>query len=296
MTCIKKTVTVLFLFLLSFQSYSQFESDKLRLTLGLGPSAYMGELVQGEIPAFKQSSLSFSTGLTYDLTQQLRARLNLGLLGVKGDDKYAKKADLVARNLNFKSFIWDVSFLAEYDFVDKDEYNIVPYGFLGLGIFHFNPYTYDSVVGKVYLRDIGTEGQFLEGSGYPKPYSRTQLNVPFGLGLRYEVSETVTLGVEFNYRFLFTDYLDDVSSSTYVDPNLFLASPYYKSHNIDQLAYRLSYRADPKSDYNIYRRRGNPSRKDSYYSFQITATFSLGNLPFGQNSRPFSGKNRTYGY
>jgi len=168
---------------------------------------------------------------------------------------------------------------------------------LGVGIFHFNPYTYDNTVGKVYLHDIGTEGQYLEGGGYPKPYSRTQLNIPLGLGLRYELSETVTLGVELNYRFLFTDYLDDISSSTYVDPNLFLNSPYYKAHNIAQLAYDLSYRAPAGSDYNIYRRRGSPNKKDAFYSFQFTATFRLDNLPFGQsNGRAFGGRNRGYGY
>lgn len=289
--------TTVFLFLLSLQSFSQFDADKLRLTLGLGPSAYLGELIQGDVPLLKQSSLSFSTGLTYDITQQFRARFNVSFLGVRGDDKLATRADLKDRNLSFKSFVWDVGFMGEYDFVDRDIYNIVPYGFLGVGIYHFNPYTYDSSVGKVYLHDIGTEGQYLESGGYPKPYGKTQLNVPIGLGLRYELSERVTLGVELNYRFLFSDYLDDVSSSNYVDPNLFLTSPYYISHKIDQLAYRLSYRSPAGSDYNLDRRRGNPNRKDVFYSFQFTATFRLDNLPFGQGGgRAFSGRNRGYGY
>ncbi|MEI9957878.1 MAG: hypothetical protein WDM90_16620 [Ferruginibacter sp.] len=62
-----------------------------------------------------------------------------------------------------------------------------------------------------------TEGQgFLE---YPdkKIYSLHQIAIPVGAGLKYELSQMITLRAEYIYRILNTDYLDDVST-TYVNP------------------------------------------------------------------------------
>ena len=267
-------------------SCSLYAQD-VRLTLGAGASAYYGDLITNNFSILQQVSPDFSIGATYDINQQFRARMNVSLLGVKGDDKYSNDYWHKARNLNFKSSVWEVALMAEYDFVDRESYNIVPYVFGGIGIYHFNPYTYDSIAGKVFLHDVGTEGQYLGLPGYPKPYNRTQLNIPFGIGLRYEVSEDISIGFEFNYRHLFTDYLDDVSTK-YVDWSKVTPSTYYTANNnyYLNLAERLGYRAtDPK--YNIGMARGNPSKNDAFYSFQLTATFRLDALSFGSN--PFGG-------
>lgn len=282
-----------YFFVSLFSALSVFAKaqDELRFTAGLGASAYLGDLIQGA-PIFKQSSVAFSFGATYDIKQQLRARLNVSLLSVRGDDKLSPRADLRARNLNFKSFVWEVSAMAEYDFLDRDVYNIVPYVFGGLSIFHFNPTTIDDNGNKVSLHDIGTEGQYLTGGGYPSPYHRLQVNIPIGFGVRYEVSENVAVGFEFNYRFLFTDYLDDVSSSTYATAALLAAG----QNEAAALSYRsniTSSKDDPT--YNNFRARGNPSSKDIYYSFQATVSFKIPDLNLFGRGNPFAGR-RTRSY
>jgi len=261
------------LFILLFGVCLQLTAQRVRAIGGLGASAYLGDLVQGA-PIFKQVSPAVTLGASYDLQQQLRLRLALSLMGVKGDDASSSRTDLRARNLNFKSFIWEFSTVAEYDFLDRDIYNIVPYAFLGLGIYHFNPTTIDKNGNKVKLHDIGTEGQYLPVAGYPKPYHRLGINLPFGIGTRYEVSEDFAVGFEFCYRFLFTDYLDDVSGPNYVDPAIFL------QYNQPEAA-ELSYRADPTAKYNLNNARGNPKSKDSYYSFQVTVSIRLNNVTLG---------------
>ena len=279
-----RTVYILFLSILF--SSSVYAQD-IRVTVGTGVSSYMGDLITSNIPVFQQVSGNFSLGATYDIQQQLRARLNVSLLGLKADDQRSPKEVFKERNLNFKSSVWEIALMGEYDLVDRESFNIVPYVFGGIGVYHFNPYTYDSIAGKVFLHDVGTEGQYLNLPGYPKPYSRTQINIPLGFGVRYEVSESRSIGLEFNYRILFTDYLDDVSTK-YVNPSLFYASPYYTANNnyYADLASRLGYRAtDPK--YNIGMPRGNPNKKDAFYTFQITATFKLDGLSFGGS--PFGG-------
>src|SRR5690606_30739356 len=69
------------------------------------------------------------------------------------------------------------------------------------------------------LQPLGTEGQFLPllDQGYPRPYALTQINIPFGAGIRYKFTYMIDIGFEVGLRKLFTDYLDDVSS---LYPNL----------------------------------------------------------------------------
>ncbi|MGC8750217.1 DUF6089 family protein [Hydrotalea sp.] len=262
--------TSLLIVILAFQ-LSAF-AQPFRAFGGLGVSAYLGDLIQGS-PAFKQVSPDVMGGLSYDFAEKFRYRLGLSLLGVKGNDALSPRADLRARNLNFKSFVWEVSNMVEYDILDRRVYNIVPYVFTGFGIFHFNPTTYDRNGNKVYLHDIGTEGQYLNQPGYPKPYHRLQINIPFGAGVRYEVSEDLAVGFEFNYRILFTDYLDDVSTPKYAT-NALLAAGQLEAAS-------LSFRGDeidPTAKPPLYRPRGNPHNKDSYYSFQVTFSVRLNNF------------------
>ena len=186
--------------------------------------------------------------------------------------------------------------MAEYDFVDKEEYNIVPYVFGGVGVYHFNPYTTDSIAGKVFLHDVGTEGQYLGLPGYPQPYNKTQLNIPIGLGIRYEVSEDLSVGLEICFRKLFTDYLDDVSTK-YVDWSKVTPSAYYTANNnyYLNLAQRLGYRPVDPAKYGLGNPRGNPNKNDAFYTIQLTASFRIDNVfsgsPFGG-----SGYNRSRHY
>jgi hypothetical protein len=83
----------------------------------------------------------------------------------------------------------------------------------------------------VSLRNLGTEGQFLNdearanylaayGKDLPTPYSRVQIVIPVGIGVRYKLTNNFDLGLEISYRHTFTDYLDDVSGE-YLDLGAF---------------------------------------------------------------------------
>ncbi|MEI8059177.1 MAG: hypothetical protein WCG67_03380, partial [Ferruginibacter sp.] len=118
------------------------------------------------------------------------------------------------------------------------------------------------------LRPLSTEGQgFVE---YPnrKPYKLKQINFPVGAGVRYKISPLVNVSAELVYRILNTDYLDDVSTS-YVDKNLY--SKYFSG---EQLAMALALQ-DRQTEIsgglpaNTNDIRGNPSKNDAYFSFNI---------------------------
>ena len=87
------------------------------------------------------------------------------------------------------------------------------------------------------------------------------------------LNETWKISFEFGYRFLFTDYLDDVST-TYPDLNLL-------SNEKGPEAAALSYRGTTTTTSVTGRQRGNPSKKDSYFIGGIKFTTSLDNILHG---------------
>lgn len=259
----------LFFLLLLVSPFAKSQSS-VELTGSVGMASYYGDLVQGS-PSFKQPSYAFGAGVVWNFTPHLAWVSDIGILQVKASDSKNKRADLIARNLSFKSNIWNINTVAQYNIRDiTDGKMFTPYVFLGIGIFHFNPFTIDRNGKKQYLQPQGTEGQGLAAYPDRTPYKLTQLEMPFGLGFKFQVNEKISLGLEFRYHYIDTDYLDDVSMA-YPDKTILAA----KDPNLPLLTYRgdelpggASY---PKGTLS----RGNPNNRDSYYTTQIKVAFRL---------------------
>ena len=261
-------------FIFSTASFAQ----RVKVSGALGGSAYYGDLVQGA-PILKQVSPALTIGGSYDFMEKLRGRLNISIMGISGDDKDNKNIIYKERNLDFKSFIWEISAAAEYDFLNTvEEYSFTPYVFAGPGLYHFSPTTVDRFGNKQKLQTWGTEGQGLASYPDRKPYALTQLNIGFGGGFRYDLNEDLSIGTELFIRKTFTDYLDDVSQNSYVDPATFAAEG-------NAFSAFLSYRGDEAPIGKGFRGesmpRGNSKSKDLFYSFQVKLTYKLSNLDWG---------------
>jgi hypothetical protein len=167
------------------------------------------------------------------------------------------------RNLNFTSKIVDWELTGQYHLFSFNEKWWSPYVFAGIGLFHFNPYTNDSAGVKTLLKPLSTEGQgFIPGA---RNYGLWQFSIPFGFGAEYSLDEDTRVGLEFGYRKIFTDYLDDVSRD-YVDESALLAAR-------GQKAVDLAWRGDEKNGGSYPAggiTRGNPKLKDAYYYISIT--------------------------
>lgn len=266
----RKLILCLFFFQLFTCAYSQWQ-------VGVGVGIANGQTDVSDKP-YQQPKAAFSLLGGYQITDRFNVRGGLSFAKVASADSLGKNQFLKEnRNLSFISNITEFSLVGEYTIFNMYNMRWSPYLFGGLAVYHFNPYTYDSANQQVFLQPLSTEGQGLTGYPNRKPYKLTQLAIPFGGGLKYAINDNVTLGLEVGLRRLFTDYLDDIST-TYADPADLLAEK-------GPLAVSLSYRGDeapgeistyPDNGYPVKGvERGNPQSKDWYYFTMLHLTFKL---------------------
>ena len=266
MNFIKRLLLIISAFTFTYTLHAQFSVYALAGTMNYG-----GDL-QSKKFTFNQAHPAFGIGVTYKFYNHFSVAYSLIAGKISASDSKSNSPDRVQRNLNFSSSIGEANLTVEASLKDvPSSAKFSPYVFAGIGLFRFNPYTSDSAGTKVYLQPLNTEGQGLAQYNR-KSYNLTQFSFPFGLGVKYALTNKITIGAEVSFHKIFTDYLDDVSSRSYADTAL-LSSTY------GPVSAALSFRGDelnPPTSINTI--RGNPSKKDTYYSCLIKVTYSLQQL------------------
>lgn len=255
-------------FILLFVSQT---GDAQRFHLGIfgGVAAYNGDLTDRLFPKKVTNGAIGITG-NYELSDNIMLRAGFTYTVVGGADRYSGKPELRARNLSFETSISEFSLVGEYYLLNLYDNRISPYLYAGIALFRFNPYAYDST-NRVYLRPLGTEGQGLPGYADRSTYSLTQFAIPAGAGVKFAVTNNLHIGLELGLRKLFTDYLDDVST-TYADPADLLAGR-------GQLSVDMSYRGDEVGNPGYPAKgaqRGSAKHKDTYYFTGLHLSYRLG--------------------
>lgn len=184
--------------------------------------------------SFTRPGFGADFGMKFSPYTAFRVGFNYGR--IKGDDISSDPSDEESRprylrNLSFRNDIKEIHagveiyLLPNYGGPNVRQ-NINAYLFVGAAVFHHNPKglvpEFDYTTGGteaaphagewVSLRKLGTEGQYIDGVGVDKPYSPIQFTVPVALGVTMRLPSRFEVGLEFGYRFLFTDYIDDVST------------------------------------------------------------------------------------
>jgi hypothetical protein len=263
----RKTLLITLLLWTGFEMNGQ----KIHVNIFTGIANFKGDLhynpKRGKQFSLKQPKFAAGVGAEYELSNKFSLRMTTTIGKITGDDK--KLFEQQQRNLNFTSNIFDVMLGLQYYFTDPTAHFINPYIFAGVGYFHFNPYTFDSSGKKVFLKPLSTEGEgFVDGQ---KPYSLSQISIPFGAGIKLSLSENIRVGIEVSIRKTFTDYLDDVSKN-YVDKKLLL-------DNRGQQAVDLAFRGDELKTGLQYPAagslRGTGLGDDWYYFTGFTLSFRL---------------------
>ncbi|MFN8306892.1 MAG: hypothetical protein U0T79_08970 [Ferruginibacter sp.] len=300
----KSLVVLLFCLFLHSSSRAQAllfgEKVKWEVGFNFGPSFFMGDL--GGNSGKGTNNLK---DINFEFTKFMKGAFVTmypkNWIGIRlaGDYTYLEGDDAVInttgidelwrkqRNLDFRTTILEGYLALELFptmlFSRNSEYEprLRPYVMGGVGVFHFNPQgsLTDAAGNKTwyYLHPLRLEGQGMPEYPASKPYKLTQMNIPFGGGLKFFMSDRINVSLEFLYRKTFTDYIDDVSQR-YIDVN------YYNKYLTPQeanLAYRLSDKAKGiiwpgMTRYPAGTQRGDLKDYDTYFSLVMKAGIRLG--------------------
>lgn len=211
----KKTFILTIFTLLNTTIFAQhFEMGVL-----LGGSNYLGDLSNNSSKVYLDET-RFAGGafVRYNFGERLVARLSFNYAGISGNDFNSNDAAINARNLGFKSSLLELGVMGEFNILGYQPYGLYrvfsPYIFVGVTGTKFNPKA--NYEGEwVALQPLGTEGQGLPQYPEREAYNTTVITIPFGIGVKYAVTDKLNIGFEIGARRAFTDYLDDVSG-TYV--------------------------------------------------------------------------------
>ncbi len=229
-----------------------------------GPSGgvfyYLGDLNPGN--HFRNVKPAYGLMIRYNIDSRWAVRLSAERGQIAGSA--ATSTFLPDRGLSFSSNIMGITALAEFNFfkyfTGSKRNAFTPYFFAGISGFFFHPKS-----GSVSLRALGTEGQNVGYLGR-KPYGTMSFSIPFGIGIKLSLTQRFALSAYWQVHKTFTDYLDDVSTTYYLDGraiNPDLPEEYY---------------SDPSMNHTPGMQRGN-SKSDDWYVFtglSLTYKFKLG--------------------
>ena len=267
-------LALLFSFGLSAQSIDFLRNSEV--VLGGGVMNYIGDLNNQSVLSPLHGA--GSVGLRTRLDSRWAVRVEVAYGSISCEKDY-----IVRRNLSFRSDIFELAALAEFNFrpfgPGATESAWTPYIFGGIGVFHYNPMAqYTDNEGNaqwVELQPLNTEGQGT--SLYPerRPYALVQLCMPFGVGVKVRFNKTFSMTAEYGFRMTWSDYLDDVST-TYVGSELLEAEVLEGA-----MAARLADRSNEvESGYvnAVGIKRGDDALKDWYAFLKVSVGVNLETL------------------
>jgi hypothetical protein len=218
---------ILFLSLLLLcHSSTLFSQTGPGLFIGGGTTWYYGDMNDRLLTHPRLFRYYFTGGILYRFSPRIYVAAAFAAGRVVGADSLAIQDFNRKRNLNFTNDIWHANLRLEYRLLGlkgNKGRRVTPYVFAGAGYFHFNPKaTYDDV--EYELQPLGTEGQYIDGGGYPEPYELYGFSFPLGIGVEFKLTEAFALRLEIANHFTLTDYFDDVSTS-YADSTRLATTP-----------------------------------------------------------------------
>ena len=179
---------LLLLFLIVITVHLLKAQSKTEQGVLLGTSYYQGDINHSKL--FYSPSLAYGLILKYNLSDHLSAGVK-GYYGkLQGNDYDFDHLENQLRGASFSATLIDISVLIEFNFlpysssgyIKKNKNRFAPFAFIGIG------------------------GNYIFSSGgFENP-----ITIPFGLGIKYNIFERLTLGMEWSYRKTFNDQIDGV--------------------------------------------------------------------------------------
>ncbi|MBN3036458.1 MAG: outer membrane beta-barrel protein [Bacteroidales bacterium] len=244
-------------------------SQTLEAGVFAGGSYYIGDL--NPYYHFYQSQLTLGLVGRYNIDSRWTIRLAVNRGALRADDE--STGFMEERMLRFNMNITEVAGIFEFNFLNYYTGSIrnffSPYIFGGIGLFYGKP-----KVDQRELRELGTEGQNINFESRER-YLFTNFCLPFGMGVKYSFSKRICMTAEWGMRKTFTDYLDDVSTTYFLDPELL------EPGDEDYATLVFS---DPTLSHKPLQQRGNSKTMDWYAFAGLTLTYQINLVPRGKCS------------
>lgn len=258
----KKTLFILtLLFIVNINN-----SNAQRSELGIiaGGTYYIGDIN----PYYHFANIKPAGGLLYryNFTNRLTLKANFIYGNIASSDNSIGYYNW--RQLSFKTSIYEFSPQLEINFlpyqIGNDKIPVSPYIFGGISVFKFNPKSSDGLN----LHSLSTEAQGTSLSSQYQ-YSLITFAIPFGMGVKRNFGNYISIGAEWGMRKTFTDFLDDISGSY---PNKIKLS-----NEVNPNAGNLSNPNEDNDLNNAYTslQRGNSKTKDWYSFIGVFITFKI---------------------
>jgi hypothetical protein len=283
-----KFCKIILVLLLSSPLLQGQKGYKFEFGVMTGVSNYLGEIggrdkaARPFITDLKLAKTRWNEGvyIRYKVAKAFSTRLSFNYLRIEGDDKLTINPARKYRNLSFRNDIYDLESNISWHYYQSDRPSAIyrrtnvyftGYVFAGVGGFTHNPKTlYQGTY--IPLQPIRTEN---------KKYSRFGFCVPVGTGFFVTINQrrrAHRIGVEINWRYTTTDYLDDIST-VYVNPvDLSGSTAIALSDRNPELTNQPEgisdnygwHGVDAKGEPINKAPRGDPKDKDSFMSFNIS--------------------------
>lgn len=267
---------------------------KLEFGVMTGISNYLGEIggKQGKARPWlldlklKKTRWNESAYIRYKFHPVLAVRVDVNYLRIEGSDALSSNPARKFRNLSFKNDIYDFETTLHWSFYSSAKpagiyRNLSTYLnahlFIGMGVFYHNPKAlYQG--SYIPLQPLQTEGV---------KYSKIGFCVPFGAGFFVALNKgrrSHRIGIEINWRYTNTDYLDDISQGKWINPvelsSATAAALNNRNPEITQQPPGMSgnygwHGVKVNGEAVNQSKRGNPENKDSYISLNISYGVSL---------------------
>lgn len=283
-------LVIFILFALSMTSIGQhWKFLRHEATIGVGTSNFFGELGGANdigssgIKGFKDLDLkmtrpTITAGYRFYINPYLAIRGDLGYGRLNGNDALTTEPFRQNRNLHFRSPVVELS--GRIEFYPLREYFGHLYrtnGVIGKKVNHWSPYIFVGIGGAWF----NPKAQYAGKWEALKPlqtenvdYKRIMGILPFGVGVKYGISNQMSIGLEMGLRYTTSDYIDDVST-VYVDKSSedamtqYLANPTIES---------ISTFTDGSYVYNPTApgmERGDAKNKDAYLFTTVTVSYKF---------------------
>jgi hypothetical protein len=267
---------------------------KLEFGGNTGVSNYLGEIGGKQKNGrpflldlkFEKTRWNLGGYVRYKFHPQFAFKGSVNYLRIEGNDALSSNIGRRYRNLSFRNDIFDVESTVQWLFYSSKrpigiyraaKTYLTAYLFTGLGAFYHNPKAlYQG--SYIALQPLKTENI---------QYSRFGYCIPFGAGFFVSIihgRKSHRIGLEINWRYTNTDYLDDVSDDKWINTALLPSATSVALSNRnpevpnqpDGVSGNYGWHGTkPNGDPVNAAPRGNPNNKDSYISLNISYGVSL---------------------